>query len=303
MTTRDPVVPGPSRPGPGRRAGAIAVTAALTTALAALALGASTMSATPAGAACDIFNPQSCGFPHISVTTVTACNFRIERSIYDYWRGKGGQAALGCPTSNTLILTNGSGSNVGLYNDFGTRASIVLKTSGQSGGPHLIVNGIRSRYVAVGFATGFLGFPLEDERLTINSTGWFQGFENGRIFYSDATGAHELHGYINTKWESIGNVTSFLGYPTTDETGTPDGVGRYNHFSGGSIYWTSALGAHPVRGPIRDHWAAQGWERSFLGYPTGDDLPLGTSNLRFQEFQHGFILWDTVTGGVQEVRD
>jgi uncharacterized protein with LGFP repeats len=25
-----------------------------------------------------------------------------------------------------------------------------------------------------------------------------------------------------------------LGYPVTDETGTPDGHGRYNHFQGGT---------------------------------------------------------------------
>ena len=40
-----------------------------------------------------------------------------------------------------------------------------------------------------------------------------------------------------------------LGYPTTDESGTPDHIGRYNHFAGsggGSIYWTRTTGAHAV---------------------------------------------------------
>ena len=42
-----------------------------------------------------------------------------------------------------------------------------------------------------------------------------------------------------------------LGYPTTDEMATPDGVGRYNHFSGAvghSIYWSPKTGAHWVAG-------------------------------------------------------
>ena len=42
-----------------------------------------------------------------------------------------------------------------------------------------------------------------------------------------------------------------LGFPTTDEKGSPDGVGRYNHFSGSggsSIYWSPTTGAHSVHG-------------------------------------------------------
>ena len=53
----------------------------------------------------------------------------------------------------------------------------------------------------------------------------------------------------------LGWERSFLGYPLTDETATPDGVGRYNHFQGGSIYWTPATGAHEVHGAIRGQWA------------------------------------------------
>src|SRR5919199_153072 len=75
--------------------------------------------------------------------------------------------------------------------------------------------------------------------------------------------------------------------PLTDETGTPDGVGRFNHFAGGSIYWTPETGAHEVHGAIRDKWANMGWERSELGYPTSDehDIPGG----RISQFQRGEI--------------
>ena len=55
-----------------------------------------------------------------------------------------------------------------------------------------------------------------------------------------------------------------LGYPVTDESGTPDHVGRFNHFEGGSIYWTPQTGAHEVHGAIRALWASLGWERSGL---------------------------------------
>ena len=62
-----------------------------------------------------------------------------------------------------------------------------------------------------------------------------------------------------------------LGYPTTDETVTPVGIGRYNHFQHGSIYWTPLTGSYEVHGLIRDRWAALGWERSALGYPISDE--------------------------------
>ena len=49
-------------------------------------------------------------------------------------------------------------------------------------------------------------------------------------------------------------------YPVNDETATPGGgVGRYNHFQCGSIYWKPATGAHEVHGAIRNLWAGMGW--------------------------------------------
>ena len=42
-----------------------------------------------------------------------------------------------------------------------------------------------------------------------------------------------------------------LGYPTTNEQTTTDGIGRYNHFQKGSIYWSPTTGAHEVFGLIR----------------------------------------------------
>jgi len=84
---------------------------------------------------------------------------------------------------------------------------------------------------------------------------------------------HEVHGAILAKYQELGAESSFLGYPVTDESGTPDGIGRFNHFQAGSIYWTPATGAHEVHGLIRDYWSAHGWERNAaLGYPISDEL-------------------------------
>ncbi len=87
------------------------------------------------------------------------------------------------------------------------------------------------------------------------------------------TNTHEVHGAILEKYVALGAEASFCGYPTTDESGTPDGIGRFNHFQAGSIYWTASTGAHEVHGLIRDYWSAHGWERNpALGYPVSDEL-------------------------------
>jgi len=96
---------------------------------------------------------------------------------------------------------------------------------------------------------------------------------------------------------SLGGVNSGLGYPVTDESGTPDGIGRYTHFQGGSIYWSPSTGAHEVHGAIRDRWAQLGWEQSYLGYPISDEEPSSHPNCtRQSRFQGGTIFWSASQG-------
>jgi uncharacterized protein with LGFP repeats len=82
----------------------------------------------------------------------------------------------------------------------------------------------------------------------------------------------------------------------SDETTTPDGIGRYNHFQGGSIYWTPQTGAHEVHGFIRNKWAFLRWERGRLKYPTSDEFQDGP--YRRSNFQGGYIRWSEKTGAV-----
>ena len=142
----------------------------------------------------------------------------------------------------------------------------------------------------------WIGAPVDEgggsaEAATSDGRGRFRDFQNGTIYWTPQTGAHEVHGAIRVKWAQLGRL---LGYPATDETGCPDGVGRFNHFERGSIYWTPRTGAHEVHGAIRDFWASMGWERSRLGYPVSDET--GPSNNRSSRFEGGFITW-TPSGG------
>ena len=58
-----------------------------------------------------------------------------------------------------------------------------------------------------------------------------------------------------------------LGYPTSDETSTPNGAGRFNHFENGSIYYHPAVGIWEVRGAIKERWGALGYEALVPGLP------------------------------------
>jgi hypothetical protein len=99
-----------------------------------------------------------------------------------------------------------------------------------------------------------------------------------------------------------------FGYPITDESKTPDGKGRFNHFRSlrpdgsvigdASIYWSPGTGAHEVYGAIRDTWAKRGWETSNVGYPTAAEQPRSDGPGRQQRFEHGRIVWSAETGAV-----
>ena len=159
---------------------------------------------------------------------------------------------------------------------------------------------IGDKWKALGGPTSALGAPTTDELGTPDGVGRFNHFQNGSIYWTPKTGAHEVRGAIVGKWAAMGWEKSSLGYPTTDESGTPDGVGRYNHFQNGSIYWTPQLGAFEVEGVIHAKWAESGWEKGPLGYPTSDEFQDGA--FRRSNFQHGYIRWSPSTGAVITVQ-
>jgi uncharacterized protein with LGFP repeats len=147
-----------------------------------------------------------------------------------------------------------------------------------------------AHYLAIG-GEAVLGHPLGAE-FAPTTHGLAQEFKNGSIYWTRATGAHLVWGDLLAKYKALRGPAGVLGYPTTDETATLDGVGRYNHFAGAggaSIYWTPKTGAHAVYGAIRARWASLGWERGRLGYPTTDEF--GVPGGRRNEFVGGEITW------------
>ena len=129
-------------------------------------------------------------------------------------------------------------------------------------------------------------------------TGGFRQVYEYADLYVGADGiVHEVHGDIRRKYDFLHGPDGPLGLPVTDETGTPDGIGRFNHFEhNGSIYWTPTTGPMMVRGVIRQLWSSQGWETGPLGYPVADEyrlpgiFPPNKPNLAWSLFQNGTLL-------------
>jgi hypothetical protein len=163
-----------------------------------------------------------------------------------------------------------------------------------------VVGEIEKKYLAMGGCSSVLGAPTAAEVVTPDSVGRYSVFATGSIYWTPDLGAHEVHGLIRDAWATLGWEAGALGYPTSDESATPDGIGRYNVFQHGSIYWTPQTGAHEVRGRIRDAWAAAGWESGVLGYPTSNEYAV--TGGRRSDFQHGFITWTASTDQTSTTR-
>jgi len=143
--------------------------------------------------------------------------------------------------------------------------SIIATLRGMGYGftaPYLTVTGglIRSKYHSLGAQNSVLGVP-RTAAMAADTFGGVQWFQYGRI-YVYARYIFEVHGAILDRYVGLGTVNSFLGFPLTDETTTPDRIERFNHFQGGSIYRTPTTSAHEVHGAIRDKWAALAWNEA-----------------------------------------
>ena len=218
----------------------------------------------------------------------------IQGAIRSKWASMGWETGpQGYPVTDELTTPDG----IGKFNHFSRPdgASIYFTPST---GAWSIQGQIRDRWAAMGWETGPLGYPVTDELTTPDGVGRYNHFSKAAsVYWTPSTGAHGVYGAIRDRWAAMGWETGPMGYPVTDELGTPDGIGRYNHFSkAASIYWTPSTGAHGVYGAIRDRWAAMGWETSWLGYPTSDEY--GVDGGRRNDFVGGWLTFWFSNGSV-----
>lgn len=101
----------------------------------------------------------------------------------------------------------------------------------------------------------------------------------------------EVCGAIRDKYNALGGPNSFLLFPKTNEITNPDGIGKRTEFQNGPIYWSPQGGAHPVVNHFLAAWARLGYENSYIGYPTTDEIVNADGIGRRQHFTGSTIYW------------
>jgi hypothetical protein len=165
-----------------------------------------------------------------------------------------------------------------------------------STGAKEVYGAILARYAVLGSETSVLGLPATGElagRLPGSRLNVFQG---GSVYWSGATGAHEVYGAIHARYRVLGAEASPLGLPTTGERPGRVPGSRTNTFQGGAIYWSSATGAHEVYGGIYQTYLRLGGESSRLGLPITGEQHGPVAGWRVTNFQRGAIYWSPSYG-------
>lgn len=152
----------------------------------------------------------------------------------------------------------------------------------------------------------YLGYPTGDTFPTIELGGQAAIFTRGIIVVRASGAAFVVYGSIYGHYANLGNIAAgairvpVAGLPLSDEEAVPNG--RCSRFDGGDIYWKGATGAWEVHGAIRDAWDALGGPKSFLGYPTTDEVGVmnGATEIgRSNTFENATMFWNGATGAFE----
>jgi hypothetical protein len=123
-------------------------------------------------------------------------------------------------------------------------AAVTTAPSCKNWGPTPGFSSIDAKFQALGGCASFLGDPTTDEGNCPDRRGGYRHYQRGSIYWTQQTGAHEVHGPIHAKWASLGFERSRLGYPTTDVRDIPGGLKSV--FEHGSISWDASTKAVTV---------------------------------------------------------
>jgi uncharacterized protein with LGFP repeats len=197
-------------------------------------------------------------------------------ALYDSAGGEGG--VLGYPTGGRYVTPNG-----GFTQPFQNGRIHWSPATGA----HAVRGVFTPVYNGMLGESGALGYPVSEQYATAGG-GLTQAFQNGRIHWSQATGAHAVIGPMSTAYDALSGEGGVLGYPTGGRYSTP-GNGYTQPFKNGRIHWSPTTGAHAVIGPLSAAYDARGGESGALGYPTGDRYAT-TSGGVGQAFANGSLV-------------
>lgn len=184
-------------------------------------------------------------FPAIGLLLFTSPAFSLSPIDIKYRELRGANGFLGQPIGNESRCAH---NKQGRYRHYEGGTIYWHPDTGA----HEVHGVIREKYRSLKEYWGVLGFPTTDQMTTPDRIGNYNHFQNGSIYHTPYTGAHEIHGAIRAKWAGEGWERRWIGYPESDEMDTLDG-GRYNRFQRGYFVWTPQSGVKAIGfGPTAD---------------------------------------------------
>ncbi|CEH00093.1 Large surface protein A [Propionibacterium freudenreichii] len=223
----------------------------------------------------------------------------------------GGTHAVAGGIGDAYIMANDSAGELGFPTGDSTLSGDTYTQRFQNGritwsnadGPQVVLgspasDAIDATYEALGGASGKLGVATTDE--TDLAGGAYQAFDKGRIYWTEADGAHATMGAIGDLYVSMNGSAGKLGFPTGDSTVIPtaDGDAYYQQFQKGRIYFTPGNGTHATMGAIGELYVVMNGSAGKLGLPTGDStlVPTADGDAYYQQFQKGRIYFTPGNG-------
>ncbi|QES46917.1 hypothetical protein DEJ50_02695 [Streptomyces venezuelae] len=194
----------------------------------------------------------------------------------------------------------------------GTPWSTCEKFTSTSTGTHELCGPILAKFKAMG-GTAKWGYPTTDTVTAPDKAGRYAQFQypgtttsNRAIYWSPQTGAAAIGGAIYGRWSALAREGGILGYPTSDERRTGDGVGWFATFSKAgkqsAIYYAPETGTYELVGAIYARYKEMNGT-AVLGYPVMSETatdPIGGKYVNFrkrnQTATYGAIFWSPATG-------
>jgi uncharacterized protein with LGFP repeats len=168
--------------------------------------------------------------------------------------------------------------------------------------PQAVTGAVMSRFGALGWEAGALGYPTSGVVCGLRESGCLQSFQRGTVYSTPANGVHGVYGPVADRWGTYRWEGGPFGYPTSDQVCGLAGGGCLQQFEGGTIYRSPAAGTHAVSGGVSSRWGVYGWEGGPVGYPVAEPVCGLVGGGCLQSFQGG-TFYSLPGVGTHVVRD
>lgn len=263
------------------------------------------------------------------------------RGTLPVWRGfaelyqslKGAEGRLGFPITEELPTLSSPQGTTGVYQCFEgeqdypkdikfpsvTRGATLYHS--ERHGAYATWGEIGIHFERFGGTGSHLGFPIsaeldvEPSQAETPSTGKYQRFEGGAIYWCERGGARSVYGDIAELHIRLGGAEGRLGFPLTAEQAIGPSLagtlGKFQRFEGGSedarevAVYHSTHGVYPVWGRIGVVYESIAGPSGSLGFPTSLEKEVLSSEgmtYWYQEFEGGAIYWCEKYAGVPILR-